>query len=912
MSTISENAKAIFLEAVERHAPEKWPNFLDQACGENDKLRQRVEGLLQAHAERDSLFDSPDPTQDLETSEMHGETVGPYKLLQRLGEGGMGVVYLAERQKPVRQRVALKIIKQGMDSKKFIARFEAERQALAMMDHPNIAKVLDAGCTESGRPYFVMELVKGIPISEFCDENRLTTRERLNLFIQVCQAVQHAHQKGIIHRDLKPSNVLVTLYDQKPVPKVIDFGVAKATNQQLTEKTLFTEVGSILGTWEYMSPEQAVLNQLDVDTRTDVYSLGVMLYELLTGETPLDRQSLRKAQIMETLRMIREDEPPKPSTRLSSLGKRATATAAYRKSKPESLVSEVRGDLDWIVMKALEKERARRYDSASRLGDDIQRFLNNELVDARPPSLSYRVQKFVRRYRGAVTATALVCLALTTGLILAMYGLVVASGERDRAIQARDELAVAKSELEEREKTLLDFLFDRGMLDAISGNTDLAMESSRQLMGLGDEQRGYLLAGYASYLANGLTAEGLSDVIEQTRGALEIYPDNVALHALLAMCYDATGSTKLFLPKQREVLSMQVRTMEDRLMVAKALQADPKIGLQYLEEVIDQRKSPAVFLTRGRLQANYILLSGDLALIEHALNDLKAATHDLDLRESDVARIDMMASLLEMLVAVDPEKSPELHKLLLTEASKVASVIEGISNRAVWDDFYLATYYYETGEKERAFKLYEGLAINKPDLDYYNSAYLALAYELNREVPLGSPRGIFTQFAHGIRRAEEENFQGAQELSEKLLEPDQTVWAQYMGLNLLALMGAEDRQAIAEVCLASRPPGRCIAVQQWIYDVLIPYHADQNSKRDVLSSAMNSDYPVVLEMLAQMTFGMEELGRFRSSGLETHLTEAKRCFKDAASNKIIFYVLHKWVRAISNRTESLAAVTKGE
>ena len=262
--------------------------------------------------------------------------IGPYKLLQQLGEGGMGVVYLAEQQHPVKQRVALKIIKHGMDSKKFIARFEAERQALAMMDHPNIAKVLDAGCTDNGRPYFVMELVKGIPITEFCDENRLTTRERLQLFIQVCQAVHHAHQKGIIHRDIKPSNVLVALYDQKPVPKVIDFGVAKATNQQLTEKTLFTEVGSILGTWEYMSPEQAVLNQLDVDTRTDVYSLGVLLYELLTGETPFDRQRLREAQLMETLRMIREEEPPKPSTRISSLGERATATAAYRKVKPEA------------------------------------------------------------------------------------------------------------------------------------------------------------------------------------------------------------------------------------------------------------------------------------------------------------------------------------------------------------------------------------------------------------------------------------------------------------------------------------------------------------------------------------------------------------------------------------------------
>jgi serine/threonine protein kinase len=285
-----------------------------------------------------------------------------------------------------------------------------------MMDHPNIAKVLDAGCTDNGRPYFVMELVKGIPISEYCDENRLTTRDRLELFAQVCQAVHHAHQKGIIHRDIKPSNVLVTLYDQKSVPKVIDFGVAKATNQQLTEKTLFTEVGSILGTWEYMSPEQAVLNQLDVDTRTDVYSLGVLLYELLTGETPLDRARLREAQLTETLRMIREDEPPKPSTRVGSQGARATTTAAYRNTKPDSLASEIRGDLDWIVMKALAKERSRRYDSASRLAEDIGHYLSDELVEARPPTVWYQLQKVYRRNKafsiGATSIFAVVLIAL--------------------------------------------------------------------------------------------------------------------------------------------------------------------------------------------------------------------------------------------------------------------------------------------------------------------------------------------------------------------------------------------------------------------------------------------------------------------------------------------------------------------
>ena len=311
------------------------------------------------------------------------------------------------------------------------ARPGSVRRALFASDRPALVRMvagLDAlmtypyGCTEHGRPYFVMELVKGVPISDFCDDNRLTTRERLELFVQVCQAVHHAHQKGIIHRDLKPTNVLVALYDDRPVPKVIDFGVAKATNQQLTEKTLFTEIGSILGTWEYMSPEQAVLNQLDVDTRSDVYSLGVLLYELLTGETPLDRQRLREAQIMETLRMIREDEPPKPSTRVSSQGEQASTMAAYRKAKPESLASEIRGDLDWIVMKALAKERSRRYDSANRFAEDVQRHLNSEPVHARPPTVWYQVQKFYRRHSALTWSAAALALALFVGLTGTLLG----------------------------------------------------------------------------------------------------------------------------------------------------------------------------------------------------------------------------------------------------------------------------------------------------------------------------------------------------------------------------------------------------------------------------------------------------------------------------------------------------------
>jgi len=357
--------------------------------------------------------------------------IGRYKLLESIGEGGHGTVYMAEQTAPVQRKVALKIIKAGMDTRQVIARFEAERQALALMDHPNIAKVFDAGVTESGKPYFVMELVKGVPITGYCDEKRLTPRDRLELFVQVCQAVQHAHQKGIIHRDLKPSNVLVALYDGKPVPKIIDFGVAKATGQRLTEKTMFTGFGDVIGTPEYMSPEQAELNQLDIDTRSDIYSLGVLLYELLTGSPPFSHKELEKAGMLEMLRVIRECEPTKPSTKLSTAEGLPTL-AANRSTEPARLTKLVRGELDWIVMKALEKDRSRRYETANGLAMDLQRYLTDEPVQACPPSATYRLRKFVRRNKRSLTMVAVVA-----GAILVSVG-AIGWMVRDRAAREQE------------------------------------------------------------------------------------------------------------------------------------------------------------------------------------------------------------------------------------------------------------------------------------------------------------------------------------------------------------------------------------------------------------------------------------------------------------------------------------------
>jgi WD40 repeat protein/serine/threonine protein kinase len=500
----------IFKAAVKLPANQR-AEYLDQACGDNQALRQEVESLLQAHDTAGSflghLSNTREETEDNQfLPERPGTVIGSYKLLEQIGEGGFGIVFMAEQQQPIRRKVALKVIKPGMDTRQVIARFEAERQALALMDHPNIAKVLDAGAvggardegggareTESesispyslspthrpaaviprpsslappsGRPYFVMELVRGQPITDYCDQNSLPIRDRLDLFLHVCQAVQHAHQKGIIHRDLKPSNVLVTHQDGIAVPKIIDFGIAKALCQQLTDKTLYTGFAQLIGTPMYMSPEQAELCGMDVDTRSDIYSLGVLLYELLTSTTPFEQHRLKAVAYDEMRRIIREEEPPKPSTRVSTLGQAARTISIQRQSDPKRLSHLFRGELDWIVMKCLEKDRNRRYDTAGGVARDIERYLHDEPLQACPPSAGYRLRKFLRRNKGPAMAACLVLVVLIGGMIGTIW----------QAMEATQQRNAKQSALEQSQLLSAELAFDKGQLLGESGDPSLAL-----------------------------------------------------------------------------------------------------------------------------------------------------------------------------------------------------------------------------------------------------------------------------------------------------------------------------------------------------------------------------------------------------------------------------------------------------
>jgi serine/threonine protein kinase len=695
---VANPEQSIFLAALELPTPAERAAYLMGACGADPALLANVQELLAAHENGDGFLDRPPPNATVDeqaVTEQPGTVIGPYKLKEQIGEGGMGLVFVAEQQEPVRRKVALKIIKPGMDSKQVIARFEAERQALAMMDHQNIAKVFDAGTTESGRPYFVMELVHGVPITDYCDANKLTPRQRLELFVPVCQAIQHAHQKGIIHRDIKPSNVLVTMYDDKPVPKVIDFGVAKAIEQRLTEKSVYTQFGTLVGTFEYMSPEQAEMNAFGVDTRSDIYALGVLLYELLTGSTPLERQRLREAAFDEIRRIIKEEEPQRPSVRLSTSGTLAKVAEA-RKTEPAKLSRLMRGELDWVVMKCLEKDRSRRYDTASNLAREVERYLKDEPVEARPPSIWYRVRKMARRNRTALTVAGVMAamLVLGTGVILWQAKL------HNEAI-----------EYERRQYAL-----DRAIEAAFGGDLDKARTA------ILDAQKAGVEADQVYWL-NGLVhfQRGEYDTaIREFKSSLALKP-TVAAQAMLARAYIQaglqSGGTELDYeyPQALAALhSMKAVTAEDYLCRGFALPMhEREQRLSDRDKAVAMRDSPIARTVRALGVTTVGQESKDLKLLGRGIEDISRAK--LWMGGNPFVRSASANALMTAAILYGEAGMPDKRKAALEEAKADVELLKDI-----WVSEYVRTqvnYLQLEGKDDAALELLKEAAAREETKD---------------------------------------------------------------------------------------------------------------------------------------------------------------------------------------------------
>jgi serine/threonine protein kinase/Flp pilus assembly protein TadD len=637
MTESERHLMTVFSAALDRESAEERAAYVDEACGADAALRERVEALLHAHGKVGGFLEARHPAASdhsatvdaLPTVTAGAVIAGRYKLIEEIGEGGMGTVWMAQQTEPVKRAVAVKLIKPGMDSKQVLARFEAERQALALMDHPNIAKVLDAGTTNGepggvslGGPYFVMDLVKGKPITKYCDEHRLTPRQRLELFVPVCQAVQHAHQKGIIHRDLKPSNILVAQYDGRPVPKVIDFGVAKAAGQLLTDRTLMTGFGVVVGTLEYMSPEQAELNQLDIDTRSDIYSLGVVLYELLTGTTPLDKKRLKQTPFAEILRVIREEDPQKPSTRLSSSTESLPSISAQRHMEAAKLTSLVRGELDWIVMKALEKDRNRRYETANGLGLDIQRYLDDEPVLACPPSVGYRLRKFVRRHKRPVLAACVFLLLLIAGMAGTSIGLIQALAAEKRVKAERDQKEEARLQTRQALNTVTDEVLE-DLLGRQTRLTDQHRDFLKKLLGFN--------AAFAAARADDLEsrvskAEGYYRVgriqfeLGELKEAEEAYQEALAIQKQLAKEFPDRQDIRFDLMRTQRFLGMALTATGRSKEAANIEREAVVLGRQLVAE--SDRNDFAIELATCENNLGYDLLTLNLLQIPQEVEEL--------------------------------------------------------------------------------------------------------------------------------------------------------------------------------------------------------------------------------------------------------------------------------------------------
>jgi serine/threonine protein kinase len=682
MAVDPQGLKQLFLDVSEL-PPAERAAFLDRECGADAELRQRVEALLRAHddsggflapAAGPAVTADADPRRAASGPGSGGEAVdrviGPYQLLQKLGDGGMGAVWVADQRQPVRRRVALKVIKPGMDSAQVVRRFEAERQALALMDHTHIARVLDAGTTAEGRPYFVMELVHGVPITKYCDELNLPVRERLELFVPVCRAIQHAHTKGVIHRDIKPSNVLVCMQDGRPVAKVIDFGVAKALHRPLGEATLVTEFGAVVGTLEYMAPEQAEVSPLGVDTRADVYALGVLLYELLTGTTPLDKKRLKRAALGEVLRIIREEEPPRPSTRLTESKEALASVAAQRRTDPGRLTKEVRGELDWIVMRCLEKDRTRRYETVSGLAHDVERYLAGEAVEACPPSAAYRLRKFARRHRAALAAAAAFAVLLASGTAVSAWQAVRATRAEAAALAERDEKEQARREAVDNEQRAR---------EAAEAERAAKQEAVR--------------AASAAKAARDAEAEQRRQAVAERNRAVRAEQEAKEL-AAIATAVNAFLQQDLLRQADSTEQADRGFTAEPKLTVREALdRAAAKIGDRFKDQpLVEAGVRQAIgdaYRGIGEAQLGVLHLKRSRALRQEALGPDHAVTlvtmNNLATAYWDAGRLDQALPLLEQALAKCKDKLGPDHPVTLASMNSLAVMYQdaGLPDRAV-------------------------------------------------------------------------------------------------------------------------------------------------------------------------------------------------------------------------------------
>lgn len=889
------SSKDIFLQAIEISSQEERAAFLAEACIKDSDLRNRVDALILAHDRPESLLnssaprfgaDGPDLTVALHSAEKPGTMIGPYKLLQQIGEGGMGTVYMAEQTAPIKRRVALKVIKPGMDSKQVLARFEAERQALALMDHPNIAKVHEAGTTDAGLPFFVMELVKGVPITQFCDDNRLSTKQRLQLFVDVCKAVQHAHQKGVIHRDLKPSNVLVAKFDDHPVVKVIDFGVAKATNQELTERTMFTQFGQIVGTLEYMSPEQAHFNQLDIDTRSDIYSLGVLLYELLTGAPPFDRERLRNAAFDEVIRIIREEEPPRPSARLSTLGKDAEMVSSSRRADVSTLGRLVRGDVDLIVMKAMEKDRSRRYESASGLAADLQRYLDDEPIEARPQSTSYRMRKFVGRYRVVVTTGALVFLTLLLGLIGAIW-----TGQRLQRVNEKNRELISG---------LIDVLFEQGLTEVLRGDNSAAQETI-----------GHLRENAAADLAIQLDAfreiqlGNIEEAIEMIRPLAEKYPESIPCHAILATAYDRMGDYELTIEHENALDRLKPDGERDLLFLSLASQTgrvDSYQINQLTETQFRRLRSPVLLLMRATRRANEAFEKDEPQLAIQALEENNAARLLLGLEGADarslILRTCIVATKTLEGTGSDFDKAKQ-------ELDALVSKLETnpIQNATYLERSYLACYHFCEGNSEKAFELHEKDALEGQDLPILS--YLALAAEMGHHFPrafldktIKEQSGPVTRLAVGLTLT----LQGDAKAAVSLYGKDNSVWEL---THRLAFMLANGEHELAQQDAASKIPslranGSNDYFSSLYKEIFIPAIAEGWPDPKLIAAAKSFADAKIAVSHAHFLLGQKYLGMLQ------YETAAKH-FRASAETGPIWDSITIWARAFAERCEQRAA-----